>query len=84
MRRQMTQWIRYVESGVTGFGTLEGAQIKVYAGDMFAAAQPTGRTLALDSVRVLTPTVPGKLIVLWNNFRALAAKLGSAVPTEPL
>ena len=84
MGTHMTQWIRYVESAVTGFGTLEGTQIAVYAGDMFAAPQPTGRTLALGSVTVLTPTEPGKLIALWNNFQALAAKLGSAVPTEPL
>ena len=80
----MTQWLRYAESGVTGFGTLEGTQITVCAGDMFAGPRPTGRTLALGSVTVLTPTVPGKLLALWNNFRALAAKLGSAVPTEPL
>ena len=84
MGTHMAQWIRYVESGAIGFGTLEGAQITVHAGDMFAAPQPTGRTLALASVRVLTPTVPGKLVALWNNFRALAAKLASAVPTEPL
>ena len=80
----MTQWIRYVEGGVTGFGTLEGAQIAVYAGDMFASPQPTGETLALGSVVVLTPTAAGKMIALWNNFRALAAKLGNSVPTEPL
>jgi 2-keto-4-pentenoate hydratase/2-oxohepta-3-ene-1,7-dioic acid hydratase in catechol pathway len=80
----MTQWIRYAEDGVAGFGTLEGAQITVHAGDLFSAPQPTGRTLALGSVSVLTPTVPGKLIALWNNFHALAAKLGSAVPAEPL
>jgi 2-keto-4-pentenoate hydratase/2-oxohepta-3-ene-1,7-dioic acid hydratase in catechol pathway len=80
----MTQWIRYVDSGVTGFGTLEGAQIAAHSGDMFASPQPTGRTLELGSVSVSTPTSPGKSIALRNNFRALAAKLGSAVPTEPL
>lgn len=80
----MTQWIRYADNGVTGFGTLEGGQITVYAGDMFASPQPTGSTLALDSVAVLTPTVPGKMVALWNNFRALAAKLANPVPAEPL
>ncbi|HSQ80835.1 MAG TPA: fumarylacetoacetate hydrolase family protein [Casimicrobiaceae bacterium] len=80
----MAHWIRYAADGGTGFGVLEGTQIKVHAGDMFAAPQPTGGTLALGSARVLTPVVPGKLIALWNNFRALAAKLGSSVPVEPL
>ena len=80
----MTQWIRFAEAGVTGFGTLDGERIEVYGGDMFASPQPTGRTLALGSVVVLTPTAAGKMVALWNNFRSLAAKLGNALPIEPL
>jgi 2-keto-4-pentenoate hydratase/2-oxohepta-3-ene-1,7-dioic acid hydratase in catechol pathway len=80
----MTQWIRYADDGVAGFGTLEGTQITAHAGDMFDSPRPTGRTLALGAVVVLTPTAAGKMIALWNNFRALAAKLGNSVPTEPL
>jgi 2-keto-4-pentenoate hydratase/2-oxohepta-3-ene-1,7-dioic acid hydratase in catechol pathway len=80
----MTQWIRFAEDGVAGFGALEGAQIAVHAGEMFDSPQATGRTLALDSVVVLTPTAAGKMVALWNNFHALAAKLGKPVPTEPL
>jgi len=80
----MTQWIRYAEAGVTGFGTLDGTRITAYAGDMFDSPQPTGRTIALDAVVVLTPTAAGKMVALWNNFHALAAKLGNPVPAEPL
>ncbi len=80
----MTQWIRYAEGGVAGFGTLEGNEITECAGDMFDAPRPTGRKLALDAVVVLTPTTAGKMVALWNNYRALAAKLGNAVPPEPL
>jgi len=80
----MTQWIRYAEGGVAGFGTLEGTRITAFAGDMFDSPRPTGKTLALDSVVVLTPTAAGKMVALWNNFRALAAKLGNPVPAEPL
>jgi len=80
----MTQWIRYAVGGITGFGTLEGTQISVYSGDMFESPLPTGKSIALGAVVVLTPTAAGKMIALWNNFRALAAKLGNPVPTEPL
>ena len=80
----MAQWIGYADKGSTGFGTLDGEQITVYTGDMFASPQPTGRTRAFGSVVVLTPTVPGKMVALWNNFRALAAKLANPVPAEPL
>ena len=80
----MTQWIRYIHAGSIGFGALEGASIKVHAGDMFNHPQPTGATVELTAVEVLTPTTAGKMVALWNNFHALAAKLGNPTPAEPL
>ena len=80
----MTLWLRYSHQGATGFGTLEGEAIRVHEGDMFAGAAPTGSTLALADVQVLAPCVPSKMPALWNNFHALAAKLGNPVPPEPL
>ena len=38
----------------------------------------TGTTHALADVRLLCPTTPTKVIALWNNFHALAAKLNLA------
>ena len=80
----MAHWVRFEHSGVAGFGTLEGDSIAVYTGNMFDGAQPAGESLALSSVKLLTPTVPTKIIALWNNFHALAAKLNSPVPADPL
>ncbi len=80
----MPHWLRFEHRGHIGFGTLDGAAIAVHDGDMFADAAPTGATLALGDVKVLTPTVPGKMIALWNNFHALAAKLDLTPPDEPL
>src|SRR3546814_538653 len=80
----MTRWIRFETVGKPGFGTLDGDTIAVHEGDMFAGAKPTSETLALSAVKVLTPTVPGKMLALWNNFHALAAKLNVAEPPEPL
>jgi len=51
---------------------------------MFDAPQITGRTLALDEVSVQPPTRPSKMIGLWNNFHAAAAKNGWAIPERPL
>ena len=80
----MTRWIRFEHRGETGFGTLEGDSIAVHAGDMFAGATPTGETLALDAVTLLTPSQPSKMVCLWNNFHALAAQLKVPPPDEPL
>ena len=81
---QVQHWVRYELAGVTGFGTLIGDTIHEHRGDMFDRPAPTGRMLALDAVRLLSPTQPSKVIALWNNFAALGAKLNLAVPAEPL
>lgn len=80
----MTKWMRFEQDGKQGFGTLEGDTITVHAGDMFAGAKPTGETLKLSSVRLLTPCEPSKMICLWNNFHQLAAKNDFTEPKEPL
>lgn len=77
----MAQWLRFAPDG---FGQLEGDTIFVYTGDMFAGAKPTGEQIPLASVQLLAPTRPSKMIALWNNFHALATKLGQATPPEPL
>src|SRR5512140_1928574 len=80
----MAHWIRFEHQGQAGFGVVENGSIKVHAGDMFGGAQPTGASVALAAVKVLTPTQPSKMVALWNNFHALAAKLGNPEPPEPL
>jgi 2-keto-4-pentenoate hydratase/2-oxohepta-3-ene-1,7-dioic acid hydratase in catechol pathway len=80
----MAKWLRFEHAGKAGFGTLEGEAIHVHAGDMFTGARPTGEVLALSAVQLLTPTEPTKMIALWNNLKALGAKLNVAPPDDPL
>lgn len=80
----MTRWIRFEHEGRAQFGTLEGDTIAIHEGDLFAGPRPTGARASLASVKLLTPCVPTKMVALWNNFRALAAKLGQVEPPEPL
>ena len=51
---------------------------------MFGPARANGRLLALDEVELLAPAKPSKIVALWNNFHALAAKLNQPKPPEPL
>ncbi len=78
------RWIRYEHAGMRGFGTLDGDTIAVHAGDMFGAPVATGETVPLSAVTIRTPTDASKYVCLWNNFAALGAKLGLAVPATPL
>jgi 2-keto-4-pentenoate hydratase/2-oxohepta-3-ene-1,7-dioic acid hydratase in catechol pathway len=40
--------------------------------------------LALGDVKLLAPCEPSKMVALWNNFHALAAKMDMPEPDEPL
>ena len=81
---QATRWIRYLLDGTVGFGLLDGSSIRVHDGDPFDRPTATDTVVPLDRVTVLMPTRPGKVIALWNNFKALGTKLGLAEPPEPL
>ena len=77
-------WARFLHDGTIRFGMLDGTQIRVHAGDMFANPKPTNISVELADVKLLTPTTPTKVVALWNNFRALGQKLNLQVPAEPL
>ena len=80
----MTHWIRVRHEGDMRIGTLSGSDIALCRGDLFEAPEPTGERIALDGAEVLTPCDPTKILGLWNNFRAAAAKNGWSEPSEPL
>lgn len=80
----MAQWIAYTHRGKLGFGQVEGDRIVVYEGEMFVEARSAGTYLALADVSIELPCRPGKLIALWNNYHAQAAKQNLAIPAEPL
>jgi 2-keto-4-pentenoate hydratase/2-oxohepta-3-ene-1,7-dioic acid hydratase in catechol pathway len=78
------RWVRFSHAGNTQFGTLEGDNIQVYTGDMFANPVKTATVLNINDVKLLMPAQPTKIIAMWNNFHALAKKLNLADPAEPL
>ena len=77
-------WMRFLEGATERFGTLEGERVRIWHGDMFDDPERGDRTLRVADVQVLTPVQPSKVIALWNNFKALGAKLDLPVPVEPL
>ncbi len=78
------RWVRFMHTGVAGFGLLDGDQVLEYTGSMFGDPAASGRALALADLKLLAPTQPSKVIALWNNFKALGDKLKLAAPPEPL
>lgn len=80
----VTKWVRFRHQSAVGFGSLGGDRIIVHTGDLFDAPTANGHTLALGDVQLLPPVTPSKVIALWNNFHALAAKINMPEPPEPL
>jgi len=80
----MPHWIRVQHQGRERYGLLEGDSVRLHSGGPFGEHTATGESVALRDAKVLTPVTPGKMVALWNNFRALAAKLGNPIPPEPL
>lgn len=81
----MKTWTRYkFGNGRIGFGTIEHERIYEYDGDMFGKAYPTGASFIADMLTTVAPCQPGKVIALWNNFHALAAKLEKPAPAHPM
>jgi len=80
----MSLWARYRHAGAIRFGSLEGSTLHEYAGELFGTATPTGASVALDEVELLTPCVPSKMVALAHNFHASLAKADASAPEHPL
>lgn len=78
------KWLRFLHGGAPAFGCIDGDQVRCHRGDLFAGPEPTGERVPLAGLQRLAPVVPGKIVGLWNNFRAAAEKNGWAAPAEPL
>ena len=78
------KWLRFRTGGRERFGVLAGDKVPAHEGEMFGEKRASGEEFAVDEIEWLTPSQPGKMIGLWNNFRAAAEKNGNAIPPEPL
>ena len=77
-------YVRFSHNAKSYLGRLEGDTVIVQKGDLFSSPFDSKQTFPLDEVKLEAPLKPGKIVALWNQFHALAAKLGQSVPKEPL
>ncbi len=80
----MPRWARVGYAERECFGTIENDTIALHTGNMFTNPQPTGESIPISAAKTLTPTAPSKMVALVDNYHALVAKLGHAIPAEPL
>ena len=76
---------RFHADGENRFGRIQDGKTLELAGAYFGKNSPeeTGRRFALDSVRLLCPTLPSKIVCVGVNYRDHAAEFGHEIPEEP-
>ncbi len=67
-------YVRYEHEGATSFGNLEGAEIHELNGDIFGDRSLSGKTVALDDVKLRYPVEAEKVLAVGLNY---ASHLGS-------
>jgi len=78
------KWLRCRVADRDCWAVLQGDQVELMSGSPFGASAPTGDRLPLEGLQWLAPVQPSKILALWNNFEASAARNGWSRPTEPL
>jgi 2-keto-4-pentenoate hydratase/2-oxohepta-3-ene-1,7-dioic acid hydratase in catechol pathway len=78
--------VRFDMQGRSGYGILEGEQIKVLWGAPFDGGleNTTGEVMSLPEVTLLAPCEPTKIVAIGLNYRDHAVEFGHPLPEEPL
>ena len=63
------RWVRFEHDGRTAFGIVEDDRVAEVSGGLFDPPAPTGRTFALDGLRLLPPVVPPTFYTAGTNYR---------------
>jgi 2-keto-4-pentenoate hydratase/2-oxohepta-3-ene-1,7-dioic acid hydratase in catechol pathway len=75
---------RFEYKGAQQYGIVEGQTLRLATGTPFSGLKPTGETLELAAVRLLSPVVPGKAICIGLNYRDHAVEFGLPIPEKPV
>ena len=86
---------RYVHDGEVAFGVVEAGDrgpdgeepelhVAEIAGHPFGTVTFSGVRHSLESVKLLAPVLPSKVVAIGKNYAAHASEMGGEVPEQPL
>jgi 2-keto-4-pentenoate hydratase/2-oxohepta-3-ene-1,7-dioic acid hydratase in catechol pathway len=75
---------RAISSAEALYGILDTDQVREISGAPWIEWSQSSRSWPRDSVRLLAPVDPTKIVCIGRNYAAHAAELGNEVPKEPL
>jgi 2-keto-4-pentenoate hydratase/2-oxohepta-3-ene-1,7-dioic acid hydratase in catechol pathway len=77
--------IRYqINNEPAQYGWVNGSQIGTLIGSPFGEFQRSEATLPIDSVQLLAPVLPGKIICVGRNYAEHIKETNAEIPTTPL
>jgi 2-keto-4-pentenoate hydratase/2-oxohepta-3-ene-1,7-dioic acid hydratase in catechol pathway len=78
------KWLRCLHGGTETWAILDGDEVETVDGSPYGVHARTGRRVPVADVAWRALPRPSKILALWNNFGAAAAKNGWTRPAEPL
>lgn len=80
----MTKYIRFRREGEVRYGTLEGDRVRILKLDPFQDPGALTSEIPLDTIQMMAPCDPSKIVCVGLNYRDHAKEVGQAIPEEPL
>lgn len=80
---KITRYVRYTADGKVSYGVLDGEIIRELHGNIFAGAEPTGKTSKLSNVKLLAPCEPLNVAAVGRNYKSHIADRNIAPAPHP-
>jgi 2-keto-4-pentenoate hydratase/2-oxohepta-3-ene-1,7-dioic acid hydratase in catechol pathway len=79
------KFVRFAVGSTIGYGTLEDdGRIRAISSTPFLPWEATNEYFAADTVRMLAPVLPSKVVAVGLNYKSHAEETGAKLPTEPM
>jgi 2-keto-4-pentenoate hydratase/2-oxohepta-3-ene-1,7-dioic acid hydratase in catechol pathway len=75
---------RFLKGGLIKFGIVEDENIAEIEGSIFGSFKKTAISHKLNSVKLLAPCEPSKIVAIGLNYKAHAAEFNKPLPEEPM
>jgi 2-keto-4-pentenoate hydratase/2-oxohepta-3-ene-1,7-dioic acid hydratase in catechol pathway len=76
--------VRFRHGDRIATGNLDSDFVRPLQGTFFENPLPTGEEVPLSTVRLLSPTLPSKVVCVGRNYLEHAQEMGDDVPEEPI
>ena len=76
--------VRFKRDGDACYGIVEGSIVNELEGDIFSRYEFTGKKHPLETLKIIAPCQPTKIVALGLNYRSHAEELKMTLPEDPL